>query len=72
MIDYEDQGKNEPIGQLAFELDRFKDQSKYKDWFNLVDNYGHIGRGRIQLEIQWIHSKVEIKKFKIIYIFKLF
>ena len=53
-------GNNEEIiGELQIPISRLKDQYKHDEWFDLMDNHGNLGAGRIHLSLHWIYSRVK-------------
>ena len=59
VLDHDDLGSDNFIGQTSVELEGLRDQKEYEEWYDLQDKDGAKSQGRIRLKSQWIWSKAK-------------
>lgn len=58
IMDYDQYSRDDFTGQVTIPLNRLRDQLKHTETFDLYDRNGSLGKGKIKLGLQWIHSRV--------------
>ena len=58
IMDYDQYSRDDFTGQVTIPLNRLRDQLKHTETFDLYDKNGSLGKGKIKLGLQWIHSRV--------------